>query len=433
MRSFAVLFGAEMQSIVGDQVARVALSVLAFDRTHSAVAAAGTYAATMVPALVGGLWLSGLADRLPKRAVMVAVAALSATCFALMSIPMVPLPVLICLVVVAVAANPVFSAAEISRLSLDLGPDEYRVATAARMTGSQSAQVLGFLLGGVLVAVAGARLSLVFDAATFAVAALLIGTLLPAADKRVAATEPREVTGREEATGPTARVDLSAQEPLFAGLLRTPPLPTLLFLAGIIGFFVVPEGLAVPYGRSLGASTGQIGTLLGAAALGAAVGSVLVVRLVAPEHRMRAAQVMAAACGAPLIVSGLIDHWPVAAVCWLIAGVLSAYMVEVTSAFIQRVPITRRAHYVGLANTVVLVSQGVCMVAFGALSEPIGPGSAITVAAAVGSALAVVISAFDRRVGRRTRPRALPATGTLARGSATGAREDEFLPVAKSG
>ena len=52
--------------------ARVALSVLVFQRTDSAFLTGLTYALTFVPALVGGILLSGLGDRYPRREVMVA-------------------------------------------------------------------------------------------------------------------------------------------------------------------------------------------------------------------------------------------------------------------------------------------------------------------------------------------------------------------------
>ncbi len=52
----------------GDQLARVALTLLVFRQTHSALLAAATFAASSVPMFVGGLTLSPLADRLPRQA-----------------------------------------------------------------------------------------------------------------------------------------------------------------------------------------------------------------------------------------------------------------------------------------------------------------------------------------------------------------------------
>ena len=58
-------------SVAGDQLARVALTLLVFDQTRSALLAAVAFAASVVPAFVGGLTLSGLADRWPRRRVMI--------------------------------------------------------------------------------------------------------------------------------------------------------------------------------------------------------------------------------------------------------------------------------------------------------------------------------------------------------------------------
>src|SRR5713226_4738527 len=69
---FRALWLAQVLSVAGDQLARVALTLLVFDRTGSALLAAVTFAVSVVPAFIGGLVLSGLADRLPRRRVMIA-------------------------------------------------------------------------------------------------------------------------------------------------------------------------------------------------------------------------------------------------------------------------------------------------------------------------------------------------------------------------
>jgi MFS family permease len=71
VREFRVLWLAQLLSVAGDQLARVAMTVLVYDRTHSALWSALTFAVTFLPWIVGGLGLSGLADRLPRRQVMI--------------------------------------------------------------------------------------------------------------------------------------------------------------------------------------------------------------------------------------------------------------------------------------------------------------------------------------------------------------------------
>src|SRR5205814_6848380 len=68
---FRALWLAQILSVAGDQLARVALTLLVFDRTHSSLLAAVTFAASVIPTAVGGVTLSGLADRLPRREVMI--------------------------------------------------------------------------------------------------------------------------------------------------------------------------------------------------------------------------------------------------------------------------------------------------------------------------------------------------------------------------
>jgi hypothetical protein len=50
-------------SVAGDQLARVALTLLVYGRTHSALLAAVAFAASVVPTFLGGILLAGLADR----------------------------------------------------------------------------------------------------------------------------------------------------------------------------------------------------------------------------------------------------------------------------------------------------------------------------------------------------------------------------------
>ncbi len=68
---FRALWLSYVLSAGGDRLALVALTLLVYDRSKSPLLAAVTFAAGFVPYLFGGLFLSGLADRLPRRSVMV--------------------------------------------------------------------------------------------------------------------------------------------------------------------------------------------------------------------------------------------------------------------------------------------------------------------------------------------------------------------------
>ena len=61
VREFRALWIAQVLSVAGDQLARVAITLLVFGQTHSALLAAVAFAASIVPTFVGGMTLAGLA------------------------------------------------------------------------------------------------------------------------------------------------------------------------------------------------------------------------------------------------------------------------------------------------------------------------------------------------------------------------------------
>lgn len=108
---FRALWVAEALSIAGDQIAKVALAIMVYGRTRSTLWAALVYAMTFLPALAGGLGLAQLADRFPRRTLMVRAALVQASLVGLMAIPGMPLAVLCGLVfVVALVAAPASAA-----------------------------------------------------------------------------------------------------------------------------------------------------------------------------------------------------------------------------------------------------------------------------------------------------------------------------------
>ena len=56
---FRALWLAQVLSVIGDQLARVALTLAVYDRTRSALLAAVTFAASVVPTFIGGVALAG--------------------------------------------------------------------------------------------------------------------------------------------------------------------------------------------------------------------------------------------------------------------------------------------------------------------------------------------------------------------------------------
>ena len=69
---FRPLFGTFLLSTAGDELARVALTVLVYQRTDSPLLSALTFAIGYLPWLLGGPLLSTIADRFPRHRVLIA-------------------------------------------------------------------------------------------------------------------------------------------------------------------------------------------------------------------------------------------------------------------------------------------------------------------------------------------------------------------------
>jgi MFS family permease len=171
---FRVLWAAELVSIAGDQLARVALAVLVYGRTGSALWAAGAYALTFLPALLGGVMLSGLADRCRRREVMIAADVARAVLVAVMAIPDLPLWALCAVLVVVVLLGSPHTAAQGALFPEVLEGELYERGLAVRQITSQTAQLAGFATGGLLVAAVSPAVALLANAVSFALSALVV-------------------------------------------------------------------------------------------------------------------------------------------------------------------------------------------------------------------------------------------------------------------
>ena len=154
---FRALWIAQVLSVAGDQLARVAITLLVFDQTRSALLAAVTFAASVVPTFAGGLILSGLADRWPRRQVMITCDLGRAVLVGLMALPGMPLAVRVGLLVLVTLISAPFTSARAALYPDILAGDRYVLGTAVTLTTLQFAQVLGFAVGGAAVAAFGVR------------------------------------------------------------------------------------------------------------------------------------------------------------------------------------------------------------------------------------------------------------------------------------
>ncbi|SDK90704.1 Predicted arabinose efflux permease, MFS family [Glycomyces sambucus] len=377
VREFRVLWIAQTQSRIGDQFARVALALLVFDGTSSAALTALVYASTYLPPLLTAPLLAGLADRYSRRTVMWTVEVLRAGLIGLMAIPAVPLPLLAVLVVAASCPDPLFSAARVATLPRVLPDGRYQVGMSISSSTDGIAQIVGFALGGVVVAATGSpHLVLAIDALTFLASAALLRLGL------------RPHLPETDGTSTAARGFALAGIKLVAGDRRLMGLAALVWTFGL---FVVPEAVAAPYAAEIGAGEAAVGLLMAADVVGMVIGALLVARLGA-DLRRRLTVPLAFAAGLPLSATLLAPPLPVTVLLWALSGLASSYLVLAQVRFVQLVPDGMRARAVGFAAAGLQTAQGLGMATAGVLAEALAPSTAIAVCGAAGSLGAVVVA-----------------------------------------
>jgi len=378
-RQFTALFIAQAISLTGDQLARVAIATLVFSETGSAFLTALVYAVTYLPWLVGGPLLGGLADRLPRRAVMVSCQLTSAVLVALMAVPGMPLIVLAALLFVVILAESPFLSARASLLVDVLPDDRYVLASAMNQLTIQAAQVVGFAAGGALIRLIGPRDALLVNALSFLVSAALVrfGVRVHGAiaSVQLGNSWERMKTGAKVVFG----------DPRLRGLV---------LLGWLATFWVVPEGLAAPYAK--GDST-AIGLLLASQPIGSVVGGVVLSRLVRPATRLEVMGWLAVMSCLPLVFFFTTPPLPLAVGLLVISGIGTTYNLPANAAFMQALPAERRGQAFGLVSAGLVAGQGISIALAGACAELTSPGVVIGVAGVLGVAAALSLSGAGRR------------------------------------
>jgi len=404
VREFRPLFGSYLLSTIGDELARLALTVLVYQRTQSTLLSAATFAVSYLPWVLGGPVLGVLADRFPRRTVLVASDVLRALLVACMALPGTPLPALLGLLVLVSFCAPPFEAAR-SALTADiLTDDRYAVATSLTGIVLQLSQAVGFLAGGVLIAVFSPSTALLVNAATFAVSALWLRAGLT---QRPAPVPDDE----EEAASP-----LAAAVQGLRLVLRTPRLLSIVVLLWVGGVFLsAPEGIVTPWSVELTGSTAAVGLLLAANPVGAVLGGVLIGRFCPPSLRERLVPGLVATSFLGTAVAGALallapdgvarDAGVVVAL--FVSGVGSAWSIPLNVLFVQAVPPEYRGRAFAIAVAGLSAASGAGIFAGGALAEVVAPSVVVACAGVVGTVVAVApLVAL-----RRTRP---PADAPVA-------------------
>src|SRR3954451_22687662 len=265
-REFRAMYIAEALSVVGAQLLRIDPAILVFNRSHSALLTGVTYAITYLPWAVGGPLLAGYADRLPRRSVMIVSDLVRAVLVLFVAIPGMPLVLLLALVTLVALMEPPFAAARASLLPDVVGEgDHYAQASTLANTTNNFGVVVGFAVGGAIVAAIGVRPAILLNSATFLLSALFVALRV--------ARRPAADAGRR-----SFRQEMRQGANIVFGDKYLGWLVVVSWL--IVGTDITTESVAVPYAAAHGGGATTAGVLTAALPLGLVTGSLVLARAV---------------------------------------------------------------------------------------------------------------------------------------------------------
>jgi predicted MFS family arabinose efflux permease len=385
VREFRCLWFSEILSVAGDRLALVALTLLVYDRTKSPLLAAVTYAVGYLPWVIGGLFLADLADRRPRRSVMVGCDLVRAALVAVMAVPHVPLWVLVALLFAVTMFTPSFESARAAIVPDIVHGEQYILATAVHQTTFYAAQILGAVGGGVAVAVIGVRPSLAIDAVTFLLSALLIRLGLRA----------RPAPAKPETAPPSP---LARMWDGFRLVFGDEALRILMLLGWLVVFYTIPEGVAAPYVARLGGGPVATGLVLASTVASTTIFIPLFSRFVRERQRASLMGPLAVLTCGTLVLTALQPDLAASLVVFSLSAAFGVYQIAANTAFVVRVPNERRSQAFGIASMGVIVGQGLAFMAAGAAAEVVTPAAVIAIGGAVGAVVAVVLTLRWRHV-----------------------------------
>jgi hypothetical protein len=398
VRDLRTLWLAQLASELGDWASRIALAVLVFERTHSPLATGLVTTASLLPYAGLGPLTAAIADRRPRKQVMVAADLVRGVIFLLLAVPGVPTAILLVGALVAGLATPPFEAARSAlRADLVVDDDTYSSYNALAVMTQQVAVALGYLCGGGLILVLGAQGTLGLNGASFFLSAVLVSRLR----SRQAPAEPPD--------------GLLAHLRDGAGALLSDPALRICVILGVVASMAgtVPEALAAAFEH---ASPGRAAFLLAAAPVALILASAVVPVGGDDRSRLRMAAMILAG-GAALAIPGfaLGRSFLLAIFGWAAAGTTFAVIVAAGPVVRRRLPARSRAVAFGLLQSATM--GGACLggLAGGALADRVGVLGACLAGCALAVATGAAMLGFLARTDSLTpRPAGLDAEELVA-------------------
>ena len=367
----------------------MALTVLVFQQSGSSFLAALTFTLAFVPHLFGGALLSGFADGVPPRRLLVTCDLISAGLVGAMAIPGLPIGVPLVLLFATNLLSPVFSGARAALLPEIVPKHAFVPARSLMRVVAQSNQLIGNAGAGLLLLLLAPRQVLLLDAASFLCSAAVLRFGLrrrPAPGRGPHARGRRRLVARR-AGGAADAAAASGAAVQLAGA-------RLLCLA---------QALAAPGVAAHGASPGAVGWWLMALPAGTMIGEVAALWLLPPGWRTRLMRPLAAAVFVPLLLFAFHPSLPVSIGLLVLAGLGSAYILGADTLLLRETPEDLRGRVFTISTAGLMTIQGIGFGVAGAVAEFLPVDATIVFAGLCG----LTVVAFIRPV-RRSVPAADP-------------------------
>jgi MFS family permease len=385
---FRALFAAQLVSIGGTSVATVALTVIVYRRSDSPLLASLTFAFAFLPYLFGAGLLSGIVDRVAPRRLVVGAATIATPLAAAMAWPGAPVGLLLALIFAIGVLNSLAAGGNAALVRASVPERSYVPARSLMRVASQTAQIGGNGLGGLLLVTLSPSGVLLLNAASFAFAAAALRLGLPDAPRRPRRSGERLVGDSLH----TART-----------LLADPALRPLLLLGWLVPMFsVAPEALAAPYVAAHHDSAAYVGWWLVALPVGVIVGDVAGVRRLSQRRQRRLVAPVAAASFLPYLAFAADPPVLVAIGLLLVSGCGGLYALGLDGRLRDAASPELFARVMTLNSAGQMTLQGLGFALAGALAEATGAAAAVTLAGLVGLAIPLYLLRGDFT---RARPR----------------------------
>ena len=397
-RTFRFIWGGQTASLFGDQVTNLALPWLLLHQTHSAFAAGAVSAARYLPLLTFGLAAGLIADRVERRALMIAadvgrLVALGAVALVGVLGRVPPLWLLVLVVLTLGTGQLLFGVAYGAWLPDVTGDARLGQANAALESSDAASVLAGGPLGGALITAVGPVLALGADALSYGVSAV---TLTRVRTERPVGQAPLgDTTGNAQTSGlwAEATAGVRAILALPAQRLIKGAATALHMDAGAIGVL-----LATLTQLRLHLPAWQAGLVFGAAGVGGLIASAVAPRLYDRgwQRGVAVALAIAALGSAGLAGASLLDRGPGFVVALVANAVLDGGValgfVLATTASTLVTPRALRGRVNAASTIYASLVRGGAAVGLGALAGTGDPLPAFVVLAACCACAALVTS-----------------------------------------